>query len=371
MGVKDLNKFLRDKKINCFIENYPLSNLKGHRIAIDGNNFLFVYGSSVHREAVYQNTDVNEELDRDEILHKMYLRVLNFLIVFMNNGVTPIMVFDGKAEKEKTAEREKRYEDRQKRQDKINELKVEIDKTPLYLRNVKSLGNLPKELWEQALKYAEMEKELKKLMSTQVSVQRDEIDAIRSLLENLGIPCFTAVNEGEFMCAELAYDGHVAGVFSTDSDCLPLGIPFVFDSVTGTKQGHGGFLKGTVLNAILSELKLSYEEFKDFCIMLGTDFNERIKGYGPAKSFKLIEEYRTIENIIEKTNLDATSLNYIRTRHLLTPKHQEWDTSKLDINFEVFDNHFKSVLELYSITSISDSLQESVEYVKQVRMGLI
>lgn len=370
MGIKDLNKFLRDKNINCFVEGFPLTNFKGHRIAIDSNNFLFVYGASVHRELVYQNKNMDEELDREKFLHKLYQKVLNFITVLMNNGVTPIMVFDGNAEKEKTSEREKRQETRQKTQDRINEIRAEMVTVPMWLRNSHALGDVPQELLDQALRYAKLEDELKKLSSTQISVYRDEIDAIKGLLSSLGIPCLTAVNEGEFMCAELAYDGHVAAVFSTDSDCLPLGIPFIFDSVTGTKKGKGGFMKGTVLNAILEGLKLNQEEFRDFCVMLGTDFNERVHGYGPAKSYKLISEYRSIENIIEKVNLDVTSLNYLRTRCLLTPKHQDWDISKLDIDFSLFESHSQSILELYMLSDLTYEMKEAVEYVKNVRLGL-
>jgi len=103
MGIKDLSKFIRDKKINCFVENYPLSNLKGYRVGIDANNFIFVYGAGIHKDAIYKSTDVVDgEMDREELLRKLFLRVLNFLIIFMNNGVTPVLVFDGKAEIEKT-----------------------------------------------------------------------------------------------------------------------------------------------------------------------------------------------------------------------------------------------------------------------------
>ena len=58
MGIKDLSKFLRDRKINCYVENYALSNLKGYRVGIDANNFLFVQGAGIHKDAVYKSNNL-------------------------------------------------------------------------------------------------------------------------------------------------------------------------------------------------------------------------------------------------------------------------------------------------------------------------
>lgn len=365
MGIKDLSKFLRDKNINCFVKDYSLSNLKGYRIGIDTNNFLFVYGAAVQKDAVYQNKDT--ELDRGDMLNKLYSRVLHFLILCMNNGVTPIMVFDGKAEAEKSAEREKRREERVKRKNKINELKEEIEKTPVYLRNVKNLGNVPKELWDQAIAHNEKEKELKKLMATQVSVFSDEIEAIKSLLSGLGLPVITAEAEGEMCCAELSIAGETAATFSTDSDCLALGINFYFDGISGSKNRKGGFINGTLLQPVLKELDLNMNEFRDFCILLGTDFNDRIPGYGPAKGFNLIKECRTIENIQTMKGLDITPLNHVRTRELITPKVKDWSKHQLDINFCLFEEMGYTVMEQYSVRELYSELSEAIAYVKKVR----
>lgn len=368
MGVKDLTKFLRDKKVNCFVENYPLSNLSGYRIGIDANNFLFVQGAGLHKDAVFKTVDVIDDgVDKEVLLQKLYLRVINNLIIFMNNGITPILVFDGTAEIEKTAEREKRREERLKRINKIKELQLEMNNIPIHLRNVKNLGNVPKDLWEQAIKYTELEKEIKKLMSTQVSVGRDEIEAVRILLDNLGIPCITADAEGEMFCAEMAVGLQTAATYSTDSDCLALGIQFYFDSITGSKKGKGGFISGTSLGPVLETLGFNMEEFRDFCILLGTDFNDRIPGYGPAKGYALLKECRSIEAIRDKKGLDITPLKHIRTRELITPKQRDWSDYKLDIDFKKFEAYGEMVLSSYGMSGVYGNLLEAIENVKSVR----
>ncbi len=371
MGIKDLTKFIKERNINCFIENYPLSNLKGYRIGIDTNNFLFYYGASIHKDAVYKTVNVEENgVDREALLQKMYQKTLEFSIIMMNNGVTPIFVFDGNAEKEKTEERQKRQDDRQKRKERMIEIKTQMDLVPFWLRNPKSLSDVPKDKWDEAIKYKELEEEYKKLMSTMVFVPRDEMEAIQSLLGNLGIPYIIADNEGEMMCAELALAQHTAATFSTDSDCMALGIPFYFSNINKTKKGKGGVLSGTTLQPILDDLKFNMSEFRDFCILLGTDFNKRIPGYGPAKGYKLLEECRTIENIASIKNLDITPLNHIRTRELITPKVRDWGSINLDIKFDIFESNLKTVLEQYMISDMYENLNEAFQYVRNVRYGL-
>jgi len=146
-----------------------------------------------------------------------------------------------------------------------------------------------------------------------------------------------------------------------------LGIQFYFDTITGSKKGHGGFIEGVTLGPVLETLGLNMDEFRDFCILLGSDFNDRIPGYGPAKGYKLLEECRTIENIRDKKGLDITPLNYIRTRELLTPKSKDWSQYTLDVNFAKFDKNVEAVLNQYSLSGILPNLIEAVENVRNAR----
>lgn len=50
---------------------------------------------------------------------------------------------------------------------------------------------------------------------------------------------------------------------------------------------------------MMSEFDLTYEEFIDMCILCGCDYTTTIEGVGPITAFKLIKEFKTIENVIE------------------------------------------------------------------------
>ena len=50
---------------------------------------------------------------------------------------------------------------------------------------------------------------------------------------------------------------------------------------------------------VRTTLELTRESFVDFALLLGTDFSQRIKNVGPARAYRFIKEYGSIERIIE------------------------------------------------------------------------
>jgi len=54
---------------------------------------------------------------------------------------------------------------------------------------------------------------------------------------------------------------------------------------------------------------MNMDEFIDLCILCGCDYTQNIGNVGPVKAFKLIQEHKTIENVLEilrQTNDDPT-----------------------------------------------------------------
>lgn len=50
---------------------------------------------------------------------------------------------------------------------------------------------------------------------------------------------------------------------------------------------------------VRAELNLDRDAFIDFALLLGTDFSQRIAKVGPARAYKFIKNYGSIERIIE------------------------------------------------------------------------
>jgi flap endonuclease-1 len=100
---------------------------------------------------------------------------------------------------------------------------------------------------------------------------------------------------------------------SKDSDCL------VFGSVN-TILGLKASSKECVfinLPEVLSGLGLDYDSFVDFCILCGTDYNENIKGWGPARALTMIKQFKSIEAMIDAKSItgeEAEKLKYTDIR---------------------------------------------------------
>jgi flap endonuclease-1 len=71
------------------------------------------------------------------------------------------------------------------------------------------------------------------------------------------------------------------------------------------------------LPEMLSELDLNYDSFLDFCILCGTDYNQNIKGWGPARALTMIKKFKSIESMIDARLMsgeEAQRLKYIDIR---------------------------------------------------------
>jgi len=105
--------------------------------------------------------------------------------------------------------------------------------------------------------------------------------ALKVKLDAAGEAVHVAAYEAEAAAAWLAVNGQVAAVFTTDSDAVAYGAPLVvcnygMASLPTYAIDHAAALAATGLTAA---------QFREACILCGTDFNDRIRGFGPAKIF--------------------------------------------------------------------------------------
>lgn len=52
------------------------------------------------------------------------------------------------------------------------------------------------------------------------------------------------------------------------------------------------------LQSDLNSLEISHEQLVDMAVIIGTDFNDGIRGYGPKKSLSLIKKFGSIEKAL-------------------------------------------------------------------------
>jgi flap endonuclease-1 len=131
------------------------------------------------------------------------------------------------------------------------------------------------------------------------------IEDAKQLLSLLGIPYVQAPSEAEAQAAYMAMKGDVWAASSKDYDTLLFGTPKLLRYLTiyGREYLPSKEVSRTLkpelidLKEFLSSHSITREQLIDLAILIGTDFNEGIKGIGPKKAIKLIKEHKKLENL--------------------------------------------------------------------------
>lgn len=110
------------------------------------------------------------------------------------------------------------------------------------------------------------------------------------------MPVIEAPGEAEAQCAELCKMGLAFGTASEDMDSLTFGSSNLLRGFNSKKEP----ITQIDLSVILEGFGMNMDEFIDLCILCGCDYTHSIGGIGPIKAFKLIEDNRNIEAVLEE-----------------------------------------------------------------------
>jgi len=146
----------------------------------------------------------------------------------------------------------------------------------------------------------------KVVMTTRLTREMKE-DAQR-LLELLGIPWVQAPSEGEAQAAWFAKQGEAWAVGSKDYDALLFGAPRLarFVGVRGREflpsKGVSRIVPPELIDlaAMLRALGLTHRQLIEAAILIGTDFNDGVKGVGPKTAVKLLREHKGLDELPAK-----------------------------------------------------------------------
>jgi flap endonuclease-1 len=132
---------------------------------------------------------------------------------------------------------------------------------------------------------------------------REMVAEARELLALLGLPVVQAPSEGEAQAAHIARRGDVWAAASKDYDTLLFGAPRLlrFLGISGKEflpsKGQFRPLVPEVieLESQLALWQISRESAVDLALLIGTDFNDGIRGIGPKKALGLVQKHGRIE----------------------------------------------------------------------------
>lgn len=229
MGVRMLNRFLREKASTC-IQLLPLSAYSGKRIVVDASIYMYRY------------------IGDNSLIENFYLLCL----LFRNHNISALFVFDGQPPKEKTNELKERASMKKKAKKELTELEVQLNNYA-NKQEQKELLTMKKELMKQC-----------------IHLKAWHLNDVKNLIDATGHQWITAPGEADHLCAKLVRDGLADACMSEDMDMFVHGCPRVLRYMSLNKENFVEYN----LSAILETLKLSFQEFQELCILAGTDYSK-------------------------------------------------------------------------------------------------
>jgi flap endonuclease-1 len=315
MGIKNLHKFLRGKCPEVFREIH-VSELQYTKAIVDFSLYIFKYITI---------------FGPDNWMGAM----INLISCLRRNEVHAVFAFDGQAPEEKEQERQDRREKRDKLDEKISALEAafqkaklsgEIDPILLALVAGDDTGSKRQRLLgpaivKKSVDLKQIEYEINRIKRQSVKLTPKDFENAKKVFDMLGIPYFQAPMEGESLCSDLCIRKKVDYVITEDSDVFAYGCPVLISKIN-TAMDTCVCIK---LEEILEKLELNQDEFLDFCIMCGTDYNKNMPGIAAEKAFKLIKQHRTIEQVAHATKMDVSVLKHVRVREIFK-QHKPFET---------------------------------------------
>lgn len=263
MGVA-LGKLVANSK-----KEIDLDYLKGRVVGIDAFNWIFQF-LSIIRDRFTGEPLRDSKGNVTSHLSGIFYRTVRL----MEAGIEPVYVFDGKP-----PEWKKRTIDERK--------KIRAEAEIKWKEAV--------EKGEEAIKYAQASSKL----TDQMLVES------KKLLEAMGVSWVQAPSEGEAQVAYMVKKGQLWAGASQDFDSLMFGSPRLVRnlSVTGKKKlpNKQAYIEVKTeiieLESLLSELGINHDQLILMGLLIGTDFNTGVKGYGPVKALELVKKEKTTDRI--------------------------------------------------------------------------
>lgn len=326
MGIKKLVEFLRSKFPDVF-KPIHLSDLAYKKVAIDIFYYLCIYKYRFGERFLFQ--------------------MLRMISILRKNDIHCVVVFDGKAPADKDNEKKERRENKEKAQDNISRVEDAlenfretgiIDEILLDFQKKRKLEIDTVFVKKSILNVKGIEGELVKMKKQLFQISPKNIADFKRILTLIKVPYIEAKGEAELLCSSLCLEGKIDAVLSDDTDVLAYTTPIFITKIDFAESA----CMRIDYTDLLKNLNLTSEQFLDFCILCGTDYNKNIPGIGVVKAYSLITKYKKIENI---KGVDTAGLNHIRVRELFhTREKYENDIPYCgDPDFQALNNFLISI----------------------------
>ena len=251
-------------------QELPWESLAGRTLAVDGYNAAYQFLATIRQKDGQLFTDPEGHVTSH--LMGVFYRTTSLL----REGVLPVWVFDGKPPERKAGTIRQRI---------LVKEKAESE-------------------YQAALAAGDLETARRKAAQTS-RLTRPMVAELTELLGALGVPALEAPSEGEAQAASMAARGTVWAAASEDYDSLLFGAPRLVRGLAA--RGPAGRNPGAQLidrEELLSGFGIDGDELILLGLVVGTDFNDGARGYGPKKALKLVRQHLGFDATVRAAGLD-------------------------------------------------------------------
>lgn len=265
----------------------------GNRIAVDFMGECFRLRMRARR-LVSEKWNIHSGPVDERVIDKQMIRLLlEFVLEFIDNNITAVMIGEKSASKSKDKTKDDRESKRMKLLREMEELRQVIREKGIF-----QAENEIALLRDKECIYPSFPQESKELALL--------------FLKEIGVPCLMCADgiEAEAVASFMCNNGLVVAVYSPDGDCQAHGAYMQIRSPE--KVFREGMLVSMYQVVFHEELLESYnltrEQFLDVCITAKCDHNTGIKGVGFKTALKLIKQYGSVQEL--SNYKDISGLNY-------------------------------------------------------------
>ncbi len=212
---------------------------------------------------------------------------------------------------------------------------------------------------------------IRKLSNQTLAITDIHKNGAKTIVKLMNLHCVQADGEAEGVCASLLLAGQVDAIMTEDTDVLAYGctLMLAFKDYKFSEQK----MVGVYLPSVLEYLELNQKEFTDLCILLGCDYNKRIKAWpqdskhrkkpiciGMKNALEFIQEFRSLDVIVNFIP-EPGPLAYERCRELFIAPNLNGMEMVLD-NLEPDYNQLEEFIVLNKISISVDHIRKCYEY---------
>lgn len=257
--------------LSPLIQRVPLHKIQRMKIAVDVNALMFIMSKCTirHRiEKMFSLKEANDVLNHEAFEMAEYAwcctQTIQKAMETLRDEFYCVFVFDGQAFPEKQLELERRAKKCIGAKETLEIMRRIFQRDPSSKKNAKQYYDA-----------------LFECTHLNVSEAPTSLDT-----------CMVGDHEADVTCAHMCQSGEVDAVLSSDYDSLLFGCPYLIKDIDITN----GYADVITLQSIYDSFNIDRAQAIDICILMGTDYNQKISGVGPKTALAEIRSHGRLED---------------------------------------------------------------------------